>query len=145
MLDLDLKPSDNKLRQFGFVAFVAFGGLAICAWSEILMFGFSLGGARIPIAAFLAVAASLGAVSSLCCPRANRFPYVAVTILTYPIGVVVSYAILLLLFFGVLTPTGLLLRLFGRDPMNRGLSPAAGSYWCEARPARDRTSYFRQS
>jgi len=34
-----------------------------------------------------------------------------------------------MLFFGVLTPLGLVLRLIGRDPLKLGFDPRAPSYW----------------
>ena len=58
-------------------------------------------------------------------PRANLPIFVGLTILAYPIGFVVSYFIMGLLFFGMITPLGLLFRLIGKDPLNRGFEPAA--------------------
>ncbi|RBP50866.1 hypothetical protein [Arenicella xantha] len=34
-----------------------------------------------------------------------------------------------LVFFGTVLPTGLIMRLLGKDPMHRKLDPAADSYW----------------
>jgi hypothetical protein len=33
------------------------------------------------------------------------------------------------LFYGILTPAGVLMRTFGRDPLSRVLDPAATTYW----------------
>lgn len=33
------------------------------------------------------------------------------------------------LYYGILTPAGLLLRAFGRDPLRRARDPAAATYW----------------
>ncbi len=145
MLDINLKPSDQTLRQFGFIAFAVFCALAVCAWFGLLMFHFSLGGARLPVTVILVGIACLSGMISLAYPRANRYLYLALTIIAYPIGIVVSHVILLILYFGVLTPTGLLLRIFGRDPMSRRFATNIQSYWHDVRPNRDRASYFRQS
>lgn len=46
----------------------------------------------------------------------------------------VSPAVLALVFFSTLTPIGLLLRLFGKDPLRLRFDPAAPTYWIERRP-----------
>jgi Saxitoxin biosynthesis operon protein SxtJ len=48
---------------------------------------------------------------------------------------VVSPIILGVIFFGVFTPTGMVMRLIGRDAMARKLDPAAKSYWVKRTPA----------
>ena len=50
------------------------------------------------------------------------------------LGRLVSPVILALLFFGLFTPTGLVMRLFGRDAMARGFEPRRRSYWIERDP-----------
>jgi hypothetical protein len=50
-------------------------------------------------------------------------------------GRVVSPVITALLFYLVVTPTGLLFRLFGKDPLRLAFEPGAKSYWIERKPA----------
>ncbi len=45
------------------------------------------------------------------------------------LGYFISRALLTIIFFLVLTPTGLIMRLVGKDPMDRKWDPAAESYW----------------
>jgi len=47
---------------------------------------------------------------------------------------IVSPVILAILFYGVITPIGLLSRLFGHDPLRRRIDPAAPSYWIDRPP-----------
>ena len=61
-----------------------------------------------------------------------------------PIGWIVSHAVLAIVYYGILTPIGLLLRLF-RDPMLRRFDPDAASYWMERESDDDLSRYFRQS
>ena len=49
---------------------------------------------------------------------------------------VVSPVILAILFYGAITPIGLLARLTGYDPLKRRIDPAAKTYWIE-RPSKD--------
>ena len=144
MIDLDLSPDARKLRQFGWIALAGFGLLALLAWSEALVFAFGLGGARVGVAASLVAIGVLSGLFSLLAPRANLPLYVGITLLAFPIGFVLSYVILGTLFYLVITPVGLLVRLAGRDPMGRRFERDASSYWVDARPARSKESYFKQ-
>jgi hypothetical protein len=50
-------------------------------------------------------------------------------------GVVLAVPIVMrLLFFGVVTPIGVAMRLAGRDPLRRRHDPSASSYWILRRP-----------
>lgn len=49
--------------------------------------------------------------------------------LSVTIGYFVSRAILSVVFFLVITPTGIIMRILGKDPMERKIDPAAASYW----------------
>lgn len=50
------------------------------------------------------------------------------------------------LFFGVLTPLALVMRVWGRDPLRRRLDPDAPSYWLarDSRPDHRQTAMLRQ-
>ncbi|MCC7390260.1 MAG: hypothetical protein IT431_16010 [Phycisphaerales bacterium] len=62
-----------------------------------------------------------------------------------PIGWVLSHAMMLAVFYGVVTPVGLLVRAAGRDPMTRRFDRSAGSYWVKHEPGADPGRYFKQS
>jgi hypothetical protein len=47
---------------------------------------------------------------------------------------IVSPVVLGIMFFGVITPIGLVMRLLGKDPLRLHLDKAAGSYWIERTP-----------
>ena len=57
---------------------------------------------------------------------------------------VVSPLVMGLLFFLTVTPTGLLMRLFGKDPLRLRLDPGAKSYWIERRPPGPAPETMRQ-
>ena len=56
---------------------------------------------------------------------------------------VVSPAVLGIMFFGVFTPVGWLMRLTGRDAMARSFDPAAPSYWIRRDPPGPAEDSFR--
>ena len=62
-------------------------------------------------------------------PRSLKWIYVAWMTLAMLMGAVVSTILLVLLFFLVVTPMGLVARLAGKDFLSRKLEPGAASYW----------------
>ncbi len=144
MIEIDWRPDERTLRQFGVIALVGFGFLAAIAWWEVLIFSFGLGEARPILAGMFATLAGVSALFSLIAPRANLPIYLGLTLLSYPIGFVLSYVIMGFLFFVMITPVGLFFRLTGKDPLYRRFDPDASSYWVDPRPRRDKESYFRQ-
>lgn len=143
-IELNLRPDARRLRQFGWIACGVFVGLAAAARFEVLMFSGGLGAARTAVwAACLGVGVVSG-LFSLAWPAGNAPLYVALTLVSYPIGLVVSYAVMATLFFAVVLPIGLALRLAGRDPMHRTFDRSAASYWVDAPPPKPSERYFRQ-
>ena len=78
-------------------------------------------------------------------PPVRRYLYLGCMYGAFPIGWTVSLIILALTYYLVLTPTGLLMRLVGNDPMTRKLDAEADSYWIERTAHKDKARYFRQS
>ena len=64
--------------------------------------------------------------------------------LTYPIAWLISNALLAIVFYGVLTPVGLLFRLLRRDALDRSSSHDQDSYWRAKCMRDDPVSYLRQ-
>jgi predicted membrane protein len=110
----------------------------------LFLFSRGLGESRLTVAAMFAVAAVLSAVLSLVYPKANRLLFVATSVAAFPIGFVMSYVVLGVLFFVIFAPIGALLRWTGRDPMERAFDRDKSSYWIETGRPRSRSSYFRQ-
>jgi MFS family permease len=144
MIEIDWRPDDRTLRQFGVIALFGFSFLAALAWWELFIFSFGLGEARPIVAGAFAALAGVSALFSLVFPRANLPIYLGLTLLSYPIGFVLSYVIMGFLFFIMITPVGLFFRLTGYDPLNRKFEPDATTYWSDPRPRRGKESFFRQ-
>jgi hypothetical protein len=56
---------------------------------------------------------------------------------------VVSPVVMGVIFFAVFAPVGIVMRMFGRDAMNRAWDPAAKSYWTERTPPGPADNSFR--
>ena len=80
----------------------------------------------------------------LAVPGFLRWTYLASAYAALPIGIVVSYVVLAVIYYGVLTPVGLILRVRGYDPLQRRFEPEADSYWIERKPPCEPERYFRQ-
>jgi len=144
LVEINLNPDTKTLRDFGVIAFVGFAVLAVLAYHERLIFSFGLGNARMTVVGIFAVIGSIALLFSLIAPKANRVLYVGLTLLAFPIGFVLSYVIMAMLYFLVIGPIAVLFRLFGRDSMQRNHDPDAPTYWQAARPPRDKDRYFHQ-
>lgn len=75
--------------------------------------------------------------------RAIDWTYKAMATLTWPIGFAMAHVILAFIFYGLVTPIGLLRRLFGHDPLKRRSKTAATTYWEELDQNKEPSSYFR--
>jgi hypothetical protein len=77
-------------------------------------------------------------------PPLLRIVYLGMAYLAFPIGFVLSYLLLGVIYYAVVTPIGLLMRLAGQDPLQRRFDADAQSYWVSRKPQADVTRYFRQ-
>lgn len=136
VIAIDRHPSRRRLRRFGVVWLVFLAALGAMAWFERDNHRLAVG---------LWVVAVVVPVLGWCLPRMMRWLYVGLSYLTWPIGWLVSHLVLALVYFLVVTPIGLLARLFGYDPMSRKADADASSYWIDrpAAPAEPRR-HFRQ-
>jgi len=134
LIEIDTHPSRRQLTVFGAGWGVLFGVLAAVAWG---------GGSRGAAMALAIIAAAVPAAGA-CVPRLMRIVYVATACLTMPIGFVLSFVVLASVYYLVLTPIGLTMRLCGRDPMARRFDRQAETYWMPRREARGPGRYFQQ-
>ena len=144
LVQLNLRPEPRQLRQFGWVALVAFGLLGSMVLWRGGLFGASFGSGAGPVACALWALGAASALLSIVWPEGNRPLFVGLGVLAFPIGWVVSHVVLAILFFGVLTPVGLLFRLLSRDALERAFRPEMKSYWVDLREVTDESDYFRQ-
>ncbi len=135
LIELKSRPSATDLRWFGpiLLVFVAMIGtiayfrfdaprVAVTLWSV---------GAVVPALYF--------AVPALRIPIYQLWMTVF-----FPVGWTVSHVVLLVLFYGIVTPTALIMRLVRYDPMKRRWDPKAASYWTEHRTGGETSRYLKQ-
>lgn len=136
MVQLDMNPSEGKLRQFGHIAPVM---LLLIACMLRWRFDLSMTG--------LAILCSVGIlifILSKLSPKLVKPIYLALILVGFPIGWVISHLIMFLFYFGIITPLALFFRLLGRDALHRRWDPKCDSYWVE-HPRNDSVErYFKQ-
>ena len=136
MIAVDWQPSTRTLRQFAAVALVVLAGVAVV--------GQLRGGGALTLALPLGLGLAVG-IAGWLRPQALRLSFVLLSLAVYPLGFVVSHLILLVLFYGVVTPLGVLARLAGSDPLNLRPERTAVSFWRQRQRPRGKTSYLRQA
>jgi hypothetical protein len=135
LIEVDWKPPRRQLRQFAVLFLVVFGAIGTLAW---------LDGKPQPLVWTLWGASAAVGIAGLLFPPAVRPVYVAMMAVALPIGLVVSTVLMVIIYFLVLTPLGLLLRLFGHDPMGRRPAPDSRTFWVERPRDVAVNRYFKQ-
>ncbi len=133
--DIQFRPPDKMLRQFGGLWVLFFGGMAAWQW---------LWRDRPTAGLVLAVLALTIGPMGLVFPKLIRPIYVTWMVLAFPIGFVISNLLLALLFYGLFTPVALFFRITGRDPLARRRRPEGESYFIPKTTPSDPRLYLRQ-
>ena len=77
-------------------------------------------------------------------PSMRKPTYLAWIYAVMPIGWVVSHVLLAAIYYMLLTPVGLIMRLCRYDPMQRRFDRDAQTYWIARDSQRPKSSYFKQ-
>ncbi|MCP4201754.1 MAG: hypothetical protein GY769_07460 [bacterium] len=135
LIELNLYPARRDLRWFGLIVLLCFltiGGLVYWRTESL----------RLPVGLWAAGALLSGIYYAV---EPLRVPiYRAWMLLVFPIGWTVSHLVLALIYYLLFTPIGLLMRLFGRDPMHRRWNSKTPTYWIDRQETSNLERYFRQ-
>ncbi len=145
MIAIEWKPEPRTLRLFGVCSgfFFALIGAWVFFRHSILMIPLSDSASHYAGLGLWGVGAMMF-VLGIAWARALRPIYIGMNLLAFPIGMVVSHAILFVVFYFIFTPIGLIFRLVGRDVMHRKFNPAATTYWTDHERNTPAARYFRQ-
>ena len=135
LVDINWHPSPKELRIFAVLELAFF---ALVAWWIADRWAAP---ARRRWCWLLAAAAG---VAGLARPSLLRPVYVVWMLAVLPIGWTVSHLAMAAIYYLVVTPIGLMMRLCGRDPMHRRFDRAVRSYWRTRPPEGQKGRYFRQ-
>ena len=128
------RPDARELRRFAIAMLVGFFVLgALTAWRS---WGIGTGSIVLwSIGAVLATAAFV--------PKLGRIAYLAVYLPTSIIGYVVSNVMLTLMFFLVITPLGIIMKLMGKDVLQQRRQNRT-TRWAPVKETKNEDSYYRQ-
>ena len=134
LIQINRRPKPRDLRVFATLWLIFLGTFAALALRK----------GNPTLAAILGSLALIVGALGLIAPPTVRLVYLAAVYVTFPIGFVVSHLILGLVYFLLITPIGLLMRLLGRDPLQRRFEPKRTSYWESKTESRSPASYLKQ-
>ncbi len=135
LIALNKNPSRRELFIFGALFALFFGLIGGLIWWRF----------QAPTVAYVLWSVAAFITILFYAVRPIRKPsYLAWIHFGFPIGWVISHVAMALIYYLVFTPIGLIMRLVGRDPMERRFERQAASYWVEHGPAADPGRYFRQ-
>jgi hypothetical protein len=151
LLEINWRPDPKQLRQFGLAAapLLPLGAWCVTTHTSILKWlrsGTPLvwDNGNLTVIAAAAALGILAAVLALTKPMLLRFPFLFLSILTSPIGMVLGEVIVAVIYFGVFTPLAVLFGLIGRRPLDWRLQRQAATYWQPKKYRRTPASYFQQ-
>ena len=136
LLKINWHPTRKELGDFGKIALIATVLISLLLWG-IKGLGLQW---TLPISAVGLIIF----VASRTSEKLTRIIYLGLTMLTLPIGFVVSFILLAVVYYMVITPIGLVFRLMRRDTLCRKFDSATESYWLCRRRDKGLNRYFRQ-
>lgn len=135
VIEMNWRPSNRDLRVFAVVQLIV---ACVAAWLLHRRWHWD------SVASGLVVLSLGGLIVGMITPQVLRLPFLAWMLAAFPIGWVMSHVLLGIVYYGVVTPIGLVLRLRGRDVLQLKPRADVSTYWI-VRPKTSETSrYFRQ-
>ena len=136
LVDINFNPGEKKLLQFGMAAAIMSVVVAVLLY---LLKDLSV--------KWCIVIVALGFVIFLCSRisiKVTKAIYISLIMLTFPIGMAVSFTVLAIFYYLLLTPVGLFFRLIKRDPLRRDFNQPCKTYWLKHRKVDNIKRYFQQ-
>jgi len=135
LIRIDRNPSRKQLNVFGVIW--------LCFFAVVGAIVLNKSGSTTIATIIWVLAATIPAIG-WAVPAFMRIVFVAMAYAAFPIGFVVSHLILVIIYYLVLTPIGIIMRLFGYDPMNRQFEKTAETYWSPRTQEDNQDTYFKQ-
>lgn len=134
MIEINRNPSQRDLRVFalGLAVLASLGG-----WWLRRRWGLEWGA---PLGLIVGAAVAACGIGR---PSALRLVYVGWMTACWPIGWLVSHVLLGIVYYLIVTPLAVALRMAGRDPLERHLDREATTYWKPRTKKREPSSYFK--
>jgi hypothetical protein len=135
-MKINWSPNHKELRKFGIISLTASALIALLLYV--------LKGLGIQWAAAIFFVGLIIFISSMISIKVTRWIYLGLILVTMPIGFVVSFTLMAIFYYLLLTPLGLIFRLTGRDSLDRKFDSKTNSYWIFRRQPENADRYFHQ-
>jgi len=129
---LNIKPTHRQLRQFAVVCLLALPGLT-WIWTR-----------QTSATGWAAVVGAIVALAGWLRPSVVRPLFIGLTLVTFPIGLIVGELAMLLVYVLAFVPLAIVFRVIGRDTLQRRGTTDQKSFWQPRQPVSKIASYFRQ-
>lgn len=136
MIEINWNPTRKDLRIFGIAALIA--SIII----SLVLYLFK--GIELQWISILIAVGFLIFLSSVISVKVTRMIYLGLSLVTLPIGWVLSFIMLAVFYYLIVTPIGLIFHLTGRDPLHRKFDSKAKSYWIKRKSPDTLDRYFHQ-
>jgi hypothetical protein len=136
MIEINWNPSRKDLRIFGIAALIASVVISLMLY---IFKGIEL--------QWISILIAVGFVIFLCSlisVKGTRMIYLGLSLVTLPIGWILSFILLAVFYYLIVTPIGLIFRLAGRDPLHRKFDSTTKSYWIKRNSPDTLDRYFHQ-
>ena len=136
LISVNWNPSRKDLNGFRLISLIATGLIA----------GFLYAVKQVDPRWCMAIVSVGGfiALSGFISMKLTRYIYIVLIAVTLPIGLTVSFLLMTVFYFGLITPLGCVFRLFGRDALRRRFDRRAQSYWIPHEQTTKTQRYFQQ-
>jgi len=132
LIEMNWHPKARQLRQFAGLCAVA---LPAIGW---------LWGSSGTVVGTLALLGLAVAVAGTLVPPVVKPLYLLLSLVAWPIGLVVGELAMLAIYGLVFVPIAVGFRLLGRDALRLRMDRARATHWETKRPAKNAASYYRQ-
>ncbi len=142
LVEVNWRPDRRQLRHFGAAGLAVLVGLTV--WLAVRAGRRGEATAALVTVSVMTAAIGVWLGLTILAPRGLWPFHVILTAVGLPIGIVLSYAALAVVYYGLFTPIALIFRLIGRDVLRRKFDPDVKTYWVRRRTGKDVRRYFRQ-
>ena len=144
LVKMEWNPTAKMLKTFGIIGIVAFPLLALAVYYRFNLFALIPPSGMMPTVWVLLGLAAYCGIGAAAAPMILKPLFIGMSVVGVPIGIVVSFLMLAIIYFLVITPIALIFKIIGRDSMTRKFEPAAQTYWVKRPPTINVKRYFRQ-
>ncbi len=134
-IEINKNPPRAQLASFGRLWAPAFAMIfSTMFWNAALFQGCVI---SLTIGLLIAL---IGWVNPLCL----KSVFVTLMIVTYPLGMLIGFILMAGVYYLCIVPIGVMLRIFGKDPLAKRWDVEAKSYWIERSDMAPVAQYFKQ-